>query len=207
MDPKLGQVDADFPVVLGALVCLQVMLEGLGIVGGLGTIGSVKIIGRAVIEGERRGANLGAHVANGGHSGSRGRFDTRTLVFDDGPSSAVDGENTSELGNDARGELVNNELTGVKSEECTVGSSPSTDLSGKLDADDPRTLKLPRTTNHDIDSIGATTTTSNHAQATGVWRVRIYSDHQPAGECVILENDLKNNTRAGFSESRIVLLE
>ena len=62
MDPKLGQVDADFLVVLGALVCLQVMLEGLGVVGDLGTIDSVKIIGHAVIEGEQRsrGTNLGA---------------------------------------------------------------------------------------------------------------------------------------------------
>jgi len=99
---KLGEVNVDRLVVIGALVCLQVMLEGLGVISDLGAIGSLQVIAHAVVEGEQRGSgtNLGTHVANRGHSSGRERFETRALVFDDSSSSALDGKDPSDLEND-----------------------------------------------------------------------------------------------------------
>ena len=99
MGLKLRQVNVDCLVVLGFLVCPQVMLEGIGVVSDLGAVGSLEIIDHAVVEGEQRGCgtNLSPHIANGGHPSSRERFDTWALVFDDGSSSALDSKNTGNL--------------------------------------------------------------------------------------------------------------
>jgi hypothetical protein len=96
---ELGQVNLDRLVVLGTLICLQVVLEGVGVVGDLGPVGRLQVIDHTVIEGEQRGRDTGlsTHIAGGGHSGSGERFETRALVFDDSSSSTLDGENTSEL--------------------------------------------------------------------------------------------------------------
>jgi hypothetical protein len=103
---------------------------------------------------------------------------------------------------------VNNELAGIKSaEERTFGSSPSTDLSSQFDTDDLGTFELPWNISHDINSISTTNTTSDHSQATSVWSVRIRTDHKTTRERIVLENYLMNNTRAGFPESHVVLLE
>jgi len=87
----------------------------------------------------------------------------------------------------------------------TLRSCPSTNLSCKLDTDDLGALELPWDISHNINGISTTNTTSNHAQTTGIGRVRVRPDHQSTGECVILEDDLMNDTRAGFPESHIVL--
>ena len=89
--------------------------------------------------------------------------------------------------------------------ERTLGSSPSTNLSGQLDTDDFGALEFPWNTSHDVNSISTTNTTSDHSQPAGVWCVRVRSDHQSTWECIVLENNLMNDARAGFPESHIVL--
>lgn len=100
---------------------------------------------------------------------------------------------------------MSNKPTDYKIKGRTLWSSPSTNLSGKFNTDDLGTLELPWNTSHDIDGVGTTDTTSNHTQTTGVRRVRVRSDHQSTGECVVLEDNLMNDARAGFPESHIVL--
>ena len=87
----------------------------------------------------------------------------------------------------------------------TLWSSPSANLPGKLDTDDLGAFKLPRNTSHDVNGVGTTNTTSNHTQTTSVWRMGVRSDHQSAGERIILEDDLMDDTRTGFPESHIIL--
>src|SRR5882757_10119239 len=90
-------------------------------------------------------------------------------------------------------------------EGITLGSSPSTNLSSKFDTDDLRAFEFPWNTGHNINRIGTANTASDHTQTTSVGRVRVRSDHQTAGECIVLENNLMDDTRAGFPESHIVL--
>ena len=89
----------DALVVLGALICLEVVLESLRIVGDVGALGGVEVVDHAVVEGEEGGrrTNLSTHVANGSHTRAREGFDTRTLVLDNGTSSTLDGQNAGNL--------------------------------------------------------------------------------------------------------------
>ena len=89
--------------------------------------------------------------------------------------------------------------------ERTLGSGPSPNLSSKLYSDDLWALELPWNASHNVNGIGTTNATSNHAQTAGIGRVGVRSDHQSTGERVVLENDLMNDTRTGFPESHIVL--
>jgi hypothetical protein len=90
-------------------------------------------------------------------------------------------------------------------EKHTLWSSPSANLSSKLDTDDLGAFEFPWNTSHDGNGNGTTNTTSNHTQTTGVRCVRVRSDHRSTGECVVFEDDLMNNARARFPESHIVL--
>ena len=94
--------DLDALVVLGTLISLQVVLESLGIVGDSLATGSVEVVDHAVVEGEdgRRRANLGTHVANGGHTRAGERLDTGASVLDDSASATLDGEDASDLEDD-----------------------------------------------------------------------------------------------------------
>ena len=90
------------PVVISALIRLQVVLEALGIFGDLTTLGDIQVVGHTRVEGEhgRGSTNFSTHVANGSHTSARKRFNTRTLVFDDSTGTALDRENTGDLQND-----------------------------------------------------------------------------------------------------------
>ena len=78
------------------------MLEALSILGDFRSLGSIEVIGHTVVEGEQAGGstNFSTHVANGGHSRARQGFNTGSIVFDDGTSSTLDGEDTSDLEDD-----------------------------------------------------------------------------------------------------------
>ena len=87
----------------------------------------------------------------------------------------------------------------------TLRSSPARKLAGKVDTNDFGALQFPGKTSHDIDSIGTTNTTSDHAETACVGSVRVSTDHKTTGESVVLEDDLVNDTRTGSPEAHTVL--
>ena len=89
-------------VVLGTLISLEVMREALGVLGDFRAFGCVQVVDHAVVEGEERGSStdLSTHVANRGHARAREGLDTRTTVLDNGTSSTLDSQDTSNLEDD-----------------------------------------------------------------------------------------------------------
>ncbi len=89
----------DHFVIFGTLVRCQVVSKALRILGNFRSLRGVEIVNHTAVEGEERGrgTNFGTHVADRGHTRARERLDTGTVIFDDGTSSTLDGENTSDL--------------------------------------------------------------------------------------------------------------
>ena len=99
---ELGQVDLDQLVVLSTLILAKVLGVGAGEVTNLLTLGSLQVVVHAVVEGEERGGgtNLSTHVTDGGHTSGREGVDTRTVVLNDGTSTTLDSQETSDLEDD-----------------------------------------------------------------------------------------------------------
>lgn len=96
---KLAEVDLNELVVLSTLILLEVLGVGAGVVTDVSTLGGRKVVVHTVVEGEDGGGgtNFSTHVANSTHTSGGQRVDTRTVVFNDGTSSTLDGEDTSNL--------------------------------------------------------------------------------------------------------------
>lgn len=98
---KIDTYDVDNLVVLSALVSGQVVLELVGVLGNVGALGSIEVLGHAgVVREQRRGStDFSTHVANSRLTSARDGLDTGTGVLNDGASSALDGEDASNLEN------------------------------------------------------------------------------------------------------------
>src|SRR5947209_6681396 len=100
------------------------------------------------------------------------------MVFNDGTSSALDGENASNLQDNIYETLSfkkgNESNSGIR----TLGCCPAPNLASKFYADNIGALQLPRNVRHDVNSISAANTTSNHTQTTRVRRMRVSTDHK-----------------------------
>ena len=87
----------------------------------------------------------------------------------------------------------------------TLGSCPAANLACEVDANDLGALELPWNVGHDVDSVGTTNTTCNHAETTSVGGVRVGTNHKSTGEGIVLQDDLVNDTRARPPETETVL--
>jgi len=78
------------------------VVELLSISSNRGTAGRLKVLAHSVVEGEDRSGrtDLGTHIADSRHTGTRERLDTWPVVFDDGASTALDGEDTGSFQDD-----------------------------------------------------------------------------------------------------------
>ena len=96
---KLVEVDLDELVVLGTLILAKLVGVLAGEVTNVLTLGGLQVVVHAVVEGEDGGGgtNLGTHVTNRGHASARQRLDTGSVVLNNGTSSTLDGEDTSDL--------------------------------------------------------------------------------------------------------------
>lgn len=186
---ELVEVDLDQLVVFSTVILVKLLRVLLGEVTNALTLGGVQVLVHAVVEGEdgSGGTNLSTHVANGTHTSARKRVDTRAVVLNDGTSTTLDSEETSDLENDI------------------LGGGPSVQLTSQLDTNDLGCLQLPRKTSHDIDSISTTDTNGSHTETTSVGGVRVGTDHQTTGEGVVLKENLVNDTGARLPETNVVL--
>ena len=186
---QLVEVDLDELVVGRAFVGSQI---GGHLVGGGGDGlasggGQVRAHVRVVGEHRARGADFGAHVAHRGLAGGRDAVGAGSEVFDDGAGATFDGEHAGHL------------------EDDVLGSRPAAEGSGELDADDLGPLHVEREAGHDVDGVGATDADGDHAQSARVGRVAVGADHHSAGEGVVLEHDLVDDSAARTPETDAVL--
>src|SRR5690242_606651 len=147
---ELVEVDLDELVVLGTLVLAKLVSVLAGEVTNVLALGGPQVVVHAVVEGENGGGgtNLSTHVADGGHTSAGERLDTGSVVLDNGTSSALDGEDTSNL------------------EDDVLGRSPARELTGELHTDNLGGLQLPGEASHDVD--GVSTWKSTVSQLTRV---------------------------------------
>ena len=87
----------------------------------------------------------------------------------------------------------------------TLGGCPARHRASKINTNDLRAFQLPRNSSHDIDSVGTTDTTCDHTETTRVGGVGVSADHETTGEGIVLEDNLVNDTRTGFPETKTVL--
>lgn len=186
---EFAQVQVDDLVVLGVLVGSQVVLEGFSVLGDVASLSSLEVAAHSLVvrEDGGRGTDFGTHVTDGGHTGTRQRLNTGTVVFDDGTSSTLDGQGSGNAKDDI------------------LGGSPSVHLSVQVDTDNLGALELPRNVGHNVDSVGTTDTTGDHTQTTGVGGMRVSTDHHQTGNGVVLQDDLVDNTGSRLPESDSVL--
>lgn len=90
-------------------------------------------------------------------------------------------------------------------EAHTLRGSPARELASEVDTDDLRALQLPGKVSHDINGISATNTASNHAETTSVRSMRVGTNHQTTRECVVLKDNLVDDTRTRTPETETVL--
>lgn len=176
-------------VVFCLLVSLEVVGEGLGVVGNLGALGSAEVVTHTLVVGEERSgcADFSTHIANSSHTSAAEGLDTRTSILDDGTSSTLDSENTSNL------------------EDNILRGGPASNLASEVNTNNLGALEFPRNSSHDVDSISTTNTASNHSETTSVGSMRVGTDHQTTGESVVFEDNLMDDTRTGFPETKTVL--
>lgn len=171
---EFRQVDVDHLVVLALGIRLEVVVEFLGVSGDMRSTSSFEVLSHLVVEWEKRGGgtNLGTHVTDGSHTGTRQGLDSGTVVLDDSTSSTLDSQDTSDL------------------EDDILGSGPSVHLSVEVDTDNLGGFEFPRDVGHDINSVGSSDTTSDHTETTSVGGVGIGTNHHETGNSVVFENDL-----------------
>ena len=92
-------------------------------------------------------------------------------------------------------------------EPPTLRSSPAVDLAREVNTDDLGALEFPGEASHDVDGVRTTNTARNHTKATSVRSVRVGTNHQTAGESIVLEDNLVDDTRARLPETETVLDE
>lgn len=183
------EVNLDELVVLTSLISLEVVVVESREVSNLLSASGVQVVGHSLVEGEGGGGstNLGTHVTDGTHTGTRQVVNTLAEVLDDGTGSTLDGEDTGDLKNDI------------------LGGRPSGELTGQLDTDNLGGLELPGETGHDVDDISTSDTDGEHTETSSVGGMGVGTDEKSTGEGVVLENDLMDNTRSGLPETNVVL--
>lgn len=132
-------------------------------------------------------AYLGAHVANGRHPSATYALDTGPKVFHDGPGSSFHRQDTGHLENDV------------------LRTRPSFELPCQLHTDHFGAFQLPRYVGHHVHGVSATYTDAETAQTAAVRRVGVGADHQQTWKCVILEDDLVDDTGTRVPETDAVL--
>ena len=95
--------------------------------------------------------------------------------------------------------------TRATSRMTSFGLDQPRERAGELDADDLRPADVEREAGHHVDGIGAADADGDHAEAARIRRVAVGADHHPAGEGVVLEDDLVDDARAGPPEADPVL--
>lgn len=107
---ELGKVDLNQLVVLGTLILTEFLGVLAGEVTNVPALGGVEVVVHAVVEGEERGGgtDFSTHVTDGTHTSARQGLNTRTVVLDDGTSTTLDSEETSDLQDDICGSQVRN---------------------------------------------------------------------------------------------------
>ena len=80
-------------------------------------------------------------------------------------------------------------------------ATPSRTATGETDTDEPWPANVEGEAGHDVDGVTAAHADGDHAQAPGVGGVAVGADHHPAGEGVVLEDDLVDDPRARFPEA------
>ena len=89
--------------------------------------------------------------------------------------------------------------------QLTLGGSPATNLARQVNLDNLGALQLPGDPRHDINRIRTTDTASDHAETAGVGGMRVGTDHETAGEGIVLEDNLVDDTGAWPPETEAVL--
>ena len=74
----------------------------------------------------------------------------------------------------------------------TLWRSPAAQLASKLNTNDLWSLDLPWQVCHNVNGISTTNTDSGHSETTGVWSVRVGTNHETTGESVVLEDCIKS---------------
>ena len=156
-----------------------------GELGHLGAAGG-RQVGRDVgVEGEQRGggADLGPHVADRGLAGGADGVGAGPEVLDDGPGAARHREQFGDLEDHVLGRRPAATAIRVR---CTPMSLGQRTLNGWP------VMTSMASPPPDPDG--------HHAQPAGVGRVAVGADHHPAGEGVVLEDDLVDDPRARLPE-------
>ena len=150
--------------------------------------GGSQISSHAPVEREKRSGSsyFRTHIANGRFAGSRQGSCSRSEIFDDGVRSSFYGQNPS------------------KFQDHIFRGSPAAQFSGQADTDNPWHFQFPFHTRHHVYGIRTADADGHHAQSSGIRSVRVGSYHHPAGESVIFEHYLVNDSGARLPEADAV---
>ena len=176
------EVNLNHAIVLASLVGDQVGAVLSRQPGNILPASLAEVLELALREGKNGGcgANLRTHVADGGHTSGGHGVHTLAKVLDDGAGASRDGQNVGNLENDI------------------LGRGPISEGTLQVDANHLWRLELPGQAGHDVHRIRAAHSHGAHAQTTRVGGVGVGTDHQAAGEGVVLQHRLMNDTRAGL---------
>ncbi|KAH3661168.1 hypothetical protein OGAPHI_006575 [Ogataea philodendri] len=175
------EVDLDDLVVLTARVSSHVLVVLVDVFGQLrkrtSVSGSqVSVVGLLHRESRRGGTNLGSHVTDGGHTGTTQSLDTFTKILHNVSCSSSDGQDTSQMS------------------DYVLRRSPAVHFSGQFDSQNLWSLQFPWSSRQCVNSVCSTNSNSNGTQTTGIWSVRVCTEHHQTRNREVLKHDLVDDT-------------
>ncbi|PMB71436.1 hypothetical protein BM221_001525 [Beauveria bassiana] len=181
------QVNRDALVILGAVVGLKPesrvrrraragkRLQRVNVGNGLRAARRRQVPRRRLRVGKdgRRRADLGAHVADGGHAGAAERIDAGPKILDNVAGAAAD-----------------RQLAG-EPQDNVLGRGPAAQRARQLDAENLGGLELPRRTHHGLDRVSAAHANRDRGEAARVGAVAVGAEHHQTRQGVVLQHRLK----------------
>ncbi len=159
-------------------------------VGDVGASGGTQVAAHSGIIAKSGGSStyFSTHIANSTFSGARKAIGSFAKILNDIASASFYGQDTGYF------------------EDNIFGRSPAVEFSGEFDTDEFGHFQFPRQSRHHITSVCTTYANGYHSQAACIYGVAVCAYHHTAGEGVIFQHYLMNNTCTGFPKSDAVFV-
>jgi hypothetical protein len=198
VDVRLQRIEVDFDNAVEVLLRVgvhfgvsgEVLGDLVGQLGHIGAVGGFQVTRHRLVvtEGRGRCSDLGTHITDGAFTGTANAVGAFAEVFHDGTSTALNGQDTGDL------------------EDNVFRGCPTRKLTGQFHTDYFWLLEFPWHSGHYVYCVGTTNTDGDHTEATCIRRVAVGTDHHTAGEGVVFEDDLVNDTSTWLPETDVVLI-
>ena len=141
-----------------------------------------------ISEGWGRGPDFSTHVTDGAFSGTTHAGCTFAKIFNNGVGSTFYSKNTSHL------------------KDYILGWCPAIQFPRQFYTNQFGHQEFPAEASHYITCIRAANTNGHHAQSTSIHGMGVRTNHHSAGECIVFQYNLVDDTCTGLPEANAIFI-